>query len=526
MREQVESHENEIYFILKSIIVENLYGVDIMEEAVEICKLRLFLKLVAQLETYEQIEPLPDIDFNVRAGNTLVGFASLDEVRKALEYDMFKDSKLLKIEERASAADQAFSEFQSIQTLHESDATGVARAKSVLRERLTELRTELDGYLANEYNVGTANQEAYEQWRESHHPFHWFVEFYGIMEGGGFDVIIGNPPYVEYTKVKNEYSVRGYSTESCGNLYAFILERCRDLSNPNSQLSMIVPLSGHSTKRMTPLINRFYRQFNSLYLFNISADANPSVLFPGVKFRLAIFIASNTSSGVFTTGYSRWYAEERNNLFSLLRYIDIGDMQYDTAIPKISDRLHYSILKKVSGITKDWHGSLSSKRTAGGILYHSAPVNWIRAHTKAPYFHSERDSQHISGELKFLYMISGQQWAGSLQGILCSTTFFISWISHSDCYHLNRPEIYAFPMFQSDQLNQIAGRLEDDMQAKTKRRVYHYRTTGRVEYDEFYMKMSKSIIDEIDRVLAEHFGFTEEELDFIINYDIKYRIGR
>ena len=55
-----------------------------MEEAVEICKLRLFLKLVAQLESYDQIEPLPDIDFNVRTGNTLVGFTSLDAVRQAM----------------------------------------------------------------------------------------------------------------------------------------------------------------------------------------------------------------------------------------------------------------------------------------------------------------------------------------------------------------------------------------------------------------------------------------------------------
>lgn len=64
------------------------------------------------------------------------------------------------------------------------------------------------------------------------------------------------------------------------------------------------------------------------------------------------------------------------------------------------------------------------------------------------------------------------------------------------------------------------------MQAKSKRQVYNYKTTGRVEYEEFYMKRSKIIIDEIDRVLAEHYGFTEEELDFIINYDIKYRMGR
>ena len=38
-------------------------------------------------------------------------------------------------------------------------------------------------------------------------------------------------------------------------------------------------------------------------------------------------------------------------------------------------------------------------------------------------------------------------------------------------------------------------------------------------------KKSKSIIDEIDKVLAVHYGFTDEELDFIINYDIKYRMG-
>ncbi len=41
-----------------------------------------------------------------------------------------------------------------------------------------------------------------------------------------------------------------------------------------------------------------------------------------------------------------------------------------------------------------------------------------------------------------------------------------------------------------------------------------------------YPKASKPIIDEIDCVLARHYGFTEEELDFIINYDIKYRMGR
>src|SRR3989449_11100406 len=82
--EKIAHPPNRRYFILKSIIVNNLYGVDIMEEAVEICKLRLFLKLVAQLDSQDRIEPLPDIDFNIRAGNTLVGYARYADVEKAV----------------------------------------------------------------------------------------------------------------------------------------------------------------------------------------------------------------------------------------------------------------------------------------------------------------------------------------------------------------------------------------------------------------------------------------------------------
>ncbi|CAN5462377.1 hypothetical protein BH20ACI3_BH20ACI3_34950 [soil metagenome] len=84
IRNRLGQHPNQRYFILKSIIINNLFGVDMMEEATEICKLRLFLKLVAQIERDEQIEPLPDIDFNIRTGNTLVGFATYDAVKSAL----------------------------------------------------------------------------------------------------------------------------------------------------------------------------------------------------------------------------------------------------------------------------------------------------------------------------------------------------------------------------------------------------------------------------------------------------------
>lgn len=111
--------------------------------------------------------------------------------------------------------------------------------------------------------------------------------------------------------------------------------------------------------------------------------------------------------------------------------------------------------------------------------------------------------------------------------IICSSLFFVWWITNSDCYHLNNPELINFKYKYKPNpiLSQLANKLKKDMLAKSRRRVYVYKATGRVEYDEFYMKLSKPIIDEIDKVLARHYGFTEEELDFIINYDIKYRMG-
>ena len=65
----------------------------------------------------------------------------------------------------------------------------------------------------------------------------------------------------------------------------------------------------------------------------------------------------------------------------------------------------------------------------------------------------------------------------------------------------------------------LAGTLESHLEENKE-----YVGTVQTDY-EYYHRKSKHIIDHIDRVLAQHYGFTNEELDFIINYDIKYRMG-
>ena len=527
--EQVGKHPNQRYFILKSIILNNLYGVDIMEEAVEICKLRLFLKMMAQLERYDHIEPLPDIDFNIRSGNTLVGFTSLDAVEKAMQTLPSGQSRfvtdedraaLARINEAAAMANQAFNQFRKRQTTHGE----TKEYKTTLRSQLDTLRNELDQYLAAEYGVDTKKPDIYNGWRDSHRPFHWFVEFYGIMNRGGFDVIVGNPPYVEYRKVKGDYTIKGYQTESCGNLYAYTMERSIDLMNPQGTFSFIVPISLTATQRMAVLQRYLFNHSSTMWLSNFAL--RPAALFPGVMQRNAICIMQKGGGGVtYTTDYITWYAEERPTLFDKLRYLRLGNILQDYSIPKVNVRAGSMALSKVLSKHTYWN-THKAFRGNNKIYYHNAGGYWIKSFTFRPYYRSltDRNKKHTtiselkmpSSELSFLYC-----------ALLNSNLFYFFWKSLTDARHVNLSDIALFPVDVNEfaqsvnVLSSLVNNLMDELRRNSERIVY-----GNAKVDQFYVAPCKPIIDEIDHVLAKHYGFTDKELDFIINYDIKYRIGQ
>ena len=123
--------------------------------------------------------------------------------------------------------------------------------------------------------------------------------------------------------------------------------------------------------------------------------------------------------------------------------------------------------------------------------------------------------------------------ASVITAILNTSLYYWWFLLFSDCRHLNLREIESFHAgldtmteVTKKKLAEILGKLMKDFKKHAIRTETVYQTTGKVVYDEYYPRFSKSILDEIDTVLAEHYGFTDEELDFIINYDIKYRMGK
>ena len=530
-------HRSERYYILKSIIVNNLYGVDIMEEAVEICRLRLFLKLAAQLESYDQIEPLPDIDFNIQAGNSLVGFTSLDAVRRAMEVDLKgqrrmiapeEEDALRSIEDKAASIARQYQQFQYVQTEYGMGYAELAESKEKLQSSLDDLRGELDALLAREYGVDANKSAAFQKWQASHQPFHWFVEFHTIMHDVSFDVVIGNPPYVEYRTIKDLYSVRGLTTEKCGNLYAMMMERSITMVK-NGRFGMIVPVSGACTDGFAPL-RSFLAGSGDMIVSHF--NDRPSRLFDGIEHcRLSIFLLNvgPTMGRVFSTTYNKWQAAERDTLFQNLVFIESTRAEQAGILPKFGHPLEPSILQKFHSVPSTVKAS--TKRSAHESIFYTRKLSgFVQILDFVPAIYDASGELRKPSELKEI-KFDDHRNRDVVLAFLNSTLFYWLITLFSDCRNLNKREIEMTRLNIDDEegiqrLANIAQKLMGDIRTNSEMLTINYQKMGSLRIQSTYPRLSKAIIDRIDKILAAHFGFTKEELDFIINYDIKYRMGR
>ncbi|AVO34376.1 Eco57I restriction-modification methylase domain-containing protein [Ottowia oryzae] len=382
--DEVKKHPSPDYYIYKSIILHNLFGVDIMAEAVEICKLRLFLKLVSQVDKGQQLEPLPDIDFNIRTGNTLVGYAT--EAQFDTSGDLASDQQH-KSDIKADIADLAdlFTRFREQQTVQGGKVT--AQDKHTLRDKLKGLSLELDRYLARDYGIDPDKSKALYAWRSSHQPFHWFAEFYGVMSAGGFDVVIGNPPYISTRKV-TDYSVRGYKTASCTDIYAWCLEKVMEIAGPKAHTGMIVFLSLAFSNDFGVLRQLIYGKYQKNWFSHYSNI--PSSLFDGVGIRNVVHIGkigdSNTANQNYTSRLHRWFRAARPHLFAALSYASFTPKLWQGRIPKLNTQKLIDAFEQKLG-NETLQLSLSRRATPYPLNFRNSARNFLSfAYDEAPCF--------------------------------------------------------------------------------------------------------------------------------------------
>ncbi|HEY1349771.1 MAG TPA: DNA methyltransferase [Ktedonobacteraceae bacterium] len=436
--------------IVQWISAHTLYGVDLMEEAVEICRLRLALKVQAAAPWQMYSGLASDTGQHIRVGNSLSG--SPGEARQA-----------------HNQADTA--------------------------------------------------------------AFHWAQAFPAVMARGGFDVVLGNPPYIEYQRVRQLYTLDGYATRESGNLFALTIERSAQLLAPGGRFGMIVPSSATCTDGYQSL-QRLLLSQQELHIASFSDQRGR--LFELSHPRLCIILyakptAPAAAAGrVFSTAYLKLGKESRRSLFEHLSYTEVTDLATPGVIPRYGSPLERTIAAKLARQAR----TLGSYLSASGPypVYYTRKLSWfVQVTPFIPLILDARGQARTPSELKTL-RFSSPVHAQLAFAALNSTLFYWLITTGSDCRNLNRREVAGFPLdlasvspMLQQKLCQLSEHLGQDLQRQARMRVMNYRAGGSLTIQCIYPARSQALIDQIDRLLARHYRFSAEEEDFLLHYDETYR---
>jgi len=215
-----KSHPSVGYYIKRRVVSDNLYGVDIMEEACEIAKLRLFLAMVSSVNRVEDLEPLPNIDFNILPGNSLVGLMRVDEHEfDRRQDDLFKPPFRRLLEEKSrkldvyrhTAADLGKS--TDLRVLRDDIDAEMDYAAGILNELLRDqfealgVKYEQATWDADKQGLGKTKKIRIERVHiDAQTPLHWGYVFDQVMQKrGGFDIILTNPPWEVFKPQAKEF---------------------------------------------------------------------------------------------------------------------------------------------------------------------------------------------------------------------------------------------------------------------------------------------------------------------------------
>lgn len=317
-----------------------------------------------------------------------------------------------------------------------------------------------------------------------------------------YDIIVGNPPYVEDSKLPAS------DFKKYGNIYANVLSNSAALLNSNGVMGFIVPLSYVATPRMKKLRAELFRRLPQQYILSF-AD-RPDSLFVSVHQKLCILFAGNKGGNleVFTSNYQYRYKTEREKFFECVEVVANHFLTEDF-IPKLGSPLETRIYRKIISNSN----SLKDLFVPCGvpIYLNMRATYWIKAFSR----------EHAGAEYKIFHCENAEN-ANLIVLLLNSSLFWWYWVCVSDCWHITNKELAGFklpknfnPQHAKDLIDALENRLESTKM---------YVGTRQTEY-EYKHKFCAEEIHKIDDYVNWLYGLDAAENAYIKNFAYRYRTG-
>lgn len=319
-----------------------------------------------------------------------------------------------------------------------------------------------------------------------------------------YDIIVGNPPYVEYGKLPVK------PDSNYGNIYADVLCNAVCELKSTGVIGFVIPLSFVATSRMQSIREDMYKKMNRIFILNY-AD-RPDCLFDGVHQKLSILfgIKGQGKCISYTSSYYHWYNSERRDLLNNCKIFP--SHQRDQYIPKIGNVYEDSIFEKICNVKGESLLSLLNTRNKQSSVYlNMRACFWMKAFSFNP------------GSKEYKEFGCPSELKPYLLAILNSNLFFLYWTIVSDCWHITNKELSEFFVPTNgvclDMFRILVSKLERKLE-RTKKYIGSVQT----QY-EYKHRECKPEIDTIDDALQEIYGLTDDEVAFLKEYKLKYRMS-
>jgi len=541
----------EAVFHEKQTIIENcLFGVDINPNSVNICRLRLWIELLKNayytIKTgYKELETLPNIDINIKQGNSLISRFDLgDQVfrkgdRTSLElYKM--NVKLYKSaddrDERRKLKDSIDRLRERIKGIYVDPLNDEKKKLRNMQKELDDLTTQISGFEDEkleekkeklEKKISLLEKKINQQEKENEliyrDAFEWRFEFPEVLDEDGnfegFDVVIGNPPYIrgdEVGIIKN-YLEKHYKVfNSVGDIYTYFYERATQIVNQLGNISFIT-----SNKFIRSNYGTELRKFLSDYYVYSIVDFG----------ELPVFVDASTFPMIFMFSANNSF---RNQNQSDIIYSEIDNLEFENLDNELKSK-SFSI-KQFTSNSSEWNifqtaeSEIFNKMFEKGISLEKYTNGQIKFGIKTGFNEAFIIDQVKKEELEKEDKNSRKLLKPLIQGKDVSKYYF----SYRDLWviatfpSLNL-DIEMFPAIKKHLLNYGKNRLEQSGLKGSRKRTNNewFETQDNIAYWKDFEK-PKIVFPDIaleSRFVFDEKGFYPDATLFIIPLEDKYLLG-